>query len=58
MSKPWLVVPTSLIDGYHYPATSKFGTRAEAEMYARSLNKLVAHITYKVIFDDSEVLIA
>lgn len=56
--RPWLVVPTSRVDGYHYPATNKFRTRAEAEMYAQGLNKLVKHITYTVIFDETEVLVA
>lgn len=59
-SKPWVVTAISLLDGHHYPSPDKlkFGTRSEAEMYCQSLNKISSTITYKVVFDESQILIA
>jgi hypothetical protein len=56
-SKPWLVVGYSQSLMMRSPSL-KFGTRSEAEMYAQSLNKISSTITYKVVFDESQILIA
>lgn len=58
MSRPWMVIGYPKTGFAYYPCTARFGSRAEAEMHAQSLNKLTSTITYKVVFDDKAILIA
>jgi hypothetical protein len=56
-SKPWLVVGYSNTLMMRTPSLV-FKTRSEAEALAKALNKISSTITYKVVFDESQILIA
>lgn len=58
MMTPWMIIGYPEKGFSYHPCKARFGTRAEAEMHAQSLNKLSSTITYKVVFDDKAVLIA
>ncbi len=47
MTLPWLVINVSAIPP---SKVCRFGTRADAEMHAQSLNRLTRSINYKAIF--------
>ena len=50
-SQPLLSVEQSLTPVHLSEVVARFGTRAEAEMHAQSLNRLTKSSRYKVCFD-------